>query len=99
MFSANDRGQRARGRLGWIGETSWLAIGKMGSGASRTERRGQPWSSQHHPIPPRILDRNAHGTNTSRAPSAPTCWAHRHIKKADSSVIVSNALSRSSPYS
>ena len=36
----NDKGQRARGRLARIGESSWWAIGRLGSGASRTERRG-----------------------------------------------------------
>jgi hypothetical protein len=49
-ISANDKGQRARGRLAWIGETSWMAIGKLGSGASRTERRPkslEPDSSPH----------------------------------------------------
>ena len=29
-----------------------------------------------HPIPPRILDRNAPGESESRAPSAPPCWAN-----------------------
>jgi len=49
---ANDKGQRARGRLARIGESSWMAIGRPGSGASRTERRGCASFSVHRPIPP-----------------------------------------------
>jgi len=45
----NDKGQRARGRLAWIGEISWMTIGKLGSGASRTERR--PKSLEPGPSP------------------------------------------------
>ena len=44
-------------------------------GVERQELSGghRAWILIHYPIPPRILDQNAPGTNTSRAPSAPTC--------------------------
>jgi len=59
----------------WRGLESHRGGQLEGWGVERQELSGGdvPYFPVHHPIPPRILDRNAPGKSTSRAPSAPPC--------------------------